>query len=175
MLEVAPDSPLRQATLEVERHVADGGWDQPPRLFALVSAEEILAAQPELAGQIGEPGSFTPVEQDGLDLERPIEDLLPTIMWPDAVQGCAVAVERVMLPPEVEESLPEDPTELAQVAAQHPQRREVRIVAAVLRDGSAHSTVRARGESSSAVPEEPLLEGPELVPALTRLLTASMS
>ena len=31
-----PDSPLRQAALEVESHVGDQGWDQAPRLFALV-------------------------------------------------------------------------------------------------------------------------------------------
>src|SRR4051794_10595618 len=27
---------LTRAVLETERHVAEGGWDQPPRLFALV-------------------------------------------------------------------------------------------------------------------------------------------
>jgi len=174
MLEVAPDSPVRQATLEVERHVAAGGWDQPPRLFALVRTGELIAARPSLADQLGSPDSFTPIEQEDLDPRRSIEELLPTIMWPETVHGCAVAMERVMLPPEAQESLPEDPAELARVAAEHPQRQEVRIVAAVLRDGAAHSTVRARLRDAASDAEATLLEGPELVPALTRMLAASM-
>lgn len=170
MLEVAPDSPLRQATLEVEQHVAEGGWDQPPRLFALVHTAELLVAQPALAEQLGDPEGYTPVEQEGVPVAQSIEDVLPTIMWPETVHGCAVAVERIMLPPDVEADLPEDPAALRRVVAEHPQRQEVRLVAAILRDGSAHSTVRARtGEDA------PLLEGPELVPALTELLRVSMS
>ncbi|RLV54688.1 hypothetical protein D9V41_15360 [Aeromicrobium phragmitis] len=170
MLEVAPDSPLRQATLEVERHVADSGWDQPPRLFALVHTAELLAAQPDLADQLGDPDGYTPVEQDGVPADRTVEDVLPTLMWPDTVHGCAVAVERVMLPPSAQAGLPEDPDELLRAVAEHPERQEVRIVAAVLRDGSAHTTVRGREPEDA-----PLLEGPDLVPGLVELLNASMS
>ncbi|MFD1859908.1 hypothetical protein EHW97_10485 [Aeromicrobium camelliae] len=170
MLEVAPDSPLRQATLEVERHVAEGGWDQSPRLFALVRTAELIAAQPALADQLSDPDGYTPVEQDGVPADRSVEDVLPTLMWPDTVHGCAVVIERVMLPPSAQADLPEDPDELVRVVAEHPERQEVRICAAVLRDGSAHTTVRAR------TPEDaPLLEGPELVPGLVALLNASMS
>ena len=49
-----------------------------------------------------------------------------------------------MLPPEAEASLPDDPDELLAVVAAHPDRREVRLVAAVTRDGAAHSAVRAQ-------------------------------
>ncbi len=168
MLEVAPDSPLRQAALDVERHVAQAGWDQPPRLFALVPTEQLRASHAELADQLD--GDYTPIEQEEMGVERPIEDILPTIMWPDAVEGCAVVVERVMLPPSAEAELPEDPEQLAAHVASHPDRQEVRIIAAVLRDGSAHTGVRARdGE------DPPLLEGPDLVPGLVELLNASMS
>ncbi|WP_293781983.1 PPA1309 family protein [uncultured Aeromicrobium sp.] len=170
MLEVAPDSPLRQATLEIERHVAAGGWEQPPRLFALVRTSELIAAQPTLAGQLGDRNGYTPVEQDAVPAGRTVEEVLPTLMWPGTVHGCAVAIERIMLPPSAQADLPEEPEKLLSVVAEHPERQEVRIVAAVLRDGSAHTTVRAR-----APHDAPLLEGPDLVPGLVALLNASMS
>jgi len=170
MLEVAPDSPLRQATLEVERHVHAAGWDQPPRLFALVHTAELLAAPPALAEQLGDPDGYTPVEQEGVPATEDIETVLPTLMWPETVHGCAVAVERIMLPPSAEAELPDDPERLRAVVADHPERQEVRIVAAVLRDGGAHSTVRARRDDDA-----PVLEGPELVPGLIDLLRASLS
>ena len=34
---------LTRAIVEVERHAAASGWDQPARLFALVDTEELLA------------------------------------------------------------------------------------------------------------------------------------
>jgi len=155
-----PDSALRQATLEVEAHVGSQGWDQPARLFALVSTEKLLAQQPHLAGQLNGDG-YTSVEQEGAVERRELEQLLTEIEWPEAVDGCAVVVERVMLPPEAEDSLPDDPYEAVQAAAAHPDRTEVRLVAAVLRDGDAHSAVRAREPESAE-----LLEGPDLVPGL---------
>ncbi|NLC98407.1 MAG: hypothetical protein GX678_04955, partial [Actinomycetales bacterium] len=130
------DSPVRQATLEVQRHVSGAGWDQPPRMFALVSTIELLKAQPELAAELGDADSYTAIEQEGLPLHRQLEELLTEIEWPESVEGCAVAVERVMLPPEAVAQLSEDENQLAAAAASHPDRREVRIVTAVLRDGS---------------------------------------
>ena len=40
---------LRAAVVEAERHVAGFGWDQPPRLFALVRTLDLLAREPGLA------------------------------------------------------------------------------------------------------------------------------
>lgn len=159
-MQLMPDSPLRQAALEVEAHVAAQGWDQPARLFALVSTEALIAKQPHLKGQLSGEG-YTPVEQEGAVDRRDLEQLLTEIEWPDAVDGCAVVVERVMLPPDAEESLPDDPWEAVQAAAAHPDRTEVRLVAAVLRNGEAHSAVRAKEPETAE-----LLEGPELVPGL---------
>ncbi|HWV26154.1 MAG TPA: PPA1309 family protein [Aeromicrobium sp.] len=155
-----PDSPLRRAALEVEAHVGEQGWDQPARLFALVSTEALLEQQPQLAGQLSGEG-YTAIEQEGAVEQRELEQLLTEITWPDAVEGCAVVVERVMLPPEAEESLPDDPYDAVRAAASHPDRTEVRLVAAVLRDGDAHSAVRAREPETAE-----LLEGPDLVPGL---------
>lgn len=158
------DSPVRRTTLEVEDHVAAAGWDQPARLFALVETATLLRAQPELADQLGAADGFTPIEQE-LRGDQHLEELLPQIAWPADVDGCAVAMERVTLPPEAEMGLPDDPAAAVEYAAAHPDRREMRIVAAVLRDGSAHVAVRGRVPADA-----PLLEGPDLLPPLVRLL-----
>lgn len=158
------DSPVRQAVLEIEDHVGAAGWDQPPRLFALVRTADLIAAQPDLASQLGHPDSLTPIEQD-LPPGREVEDLLAEIGWPDEVDGCAVVMERLTLPPDAEADLPRDPGEAVRFAAEHPDRQEMRIIAAVTRDGSEHAAVRARGPEDA-----PLLEGPGLLPGLVRIL-----
>jgi len=169
-MQLMPDSPLRQAALEVESHVAAEGWDQPPRLFALVPTADLIAHEPGLADQLSaDPDSITPVEQE-LDRDRELEDLLTEIEWPDAVVGCAAVIERIMLPPEAEASLPDDPDALVAAAASHPDRREVRLVAAVIRGGQAHSAVRGREPLDAE-----LLEGPDLVPGLIEHLRDTLT
>ncbi|NRQ49957.1 hypothetical protein HQK15_08920 [Aeromicrobium sp. YC3-14] len=165
-----PDSPLRQAALEVESHVGSEGWDQAPRLFALVPTADLIAAEPGLAEQLSDDhDGYTPIEQE-LPQGRELEDLLTEIEWPDAVTGCAAVIERIMLPPEAEESLPDDPEAIVEVAASHPDRREVRLVAAVTRDGQAHSAVRAKDPDDAV-----LLEGPDLVPGLIEHLRRTLT
>lgn len=169
-MQLMPDSPLRQVALEVESHVGAEGWDQSPRLFALVPTAELIEREPALAAQLSDdPTSITPVEQE-LSGDRELEDLLTEIVWPDAVIGCAAVVERIMLPPEAEESLPDDPDELIAAAAAHPDRREVRLVAAVTREGAAHSAVRGREPVDAE-----LLEGPDLVPGLIEHLRRTLA
>ncbi|MCL8250360.1 PPA1309 family protein [Aeromicrobium fastidiosum] len=169
-MQLMPDSPLRRAALEVEAHVAAEGWDQSPRLFALVPTADLIAHEPALADQLSsDPDGITPVEQE-LDHSRELEDLLTEIEWPEAVIGCAAVIERIMLPPEAEESLPDDPEALVAAAAAHPDRQEVRLVAAVVRDGQSHSAVRAREPL-----EAELLEGPDLVPGLIEHLRSTLT
>lgn len=166
-----PDSPLRRAALEMEAYVAADGWDQAPRLFALVATADLVSKQPDLADQLSsDSGEITLVEQDGVPADRPIEDLLIEIAWPDSVMGCAAVLERIMLPPEAEATLPEDPDEMFMAAAAHPDRQEVRLIAAVTRDGAAHSAVRAREPDDAA-----LLEGPDLVPGLIEQLRQTLA
>ena len=165
---VNPDSPIRRAALEVEAHVAGGGWDQPPRLFALVSTAAILASQPELAEDLAGAHEYTPVEQELEDVAN-FEELLLGVGWPEAVDGCAAVIERLMIPAEVESEVPSDPEAAQAFVAEHPERREVRLVAAVLRDGSAHSAVRGRADDTE------LLEGPDLVPGLVELLRGTLA
>ena len=168
--EPLPSTPLRLAALEVEAHVAADGWDQQPRLYALVPTAALVEAEPSLAAQLAvplrdAPDGFTTIEQE-LDLAgRPLEEVLPGIEWPAAVDGCAAVVERIMLPPEAEADLPDDPDALARTVATHPQRRDVRLVAAVDREGDRHSAVRARTPDDAE-----LLEGPDLLPGLVQAL-----
>ena len=108
--------------------------------------------------------------QDALPTED-LAEALAGIMWPDAVQGCAIAQEIVVLPPEVEETLPAgqdqgDTDVLKRIAAEHPQRREARLVAAVLRDGTAACVLRIRGTDG----DDEVVEHPELAPNLTDAL-----
>ena len=127
--EPLPSTPLRLAALEVEAHVAADGWDQAPRLYALVRTAALVEAEPSLAAQLAvplrdAPDGFTTIEQELHLAGRPLEDVLEEIQWPDAVDGCAVVVERIMLPPEAEEDLPSDPAAVATLARR--QERELR-------------------------------------------------
>ena len=108
------DDALAAALLEIERHVGHGGWDQPARLFALVPTAELLAAEPSLAEQITNPddlpeGALSSIEQDGFNTSGlDVLDALAGIGWPESVFGCAVALERLFVPPHVEEQIPQD-------------------------------------------------------------------
>ena len=168
------DDAIRQAALEVEAHVAESGWDQPARLYALVPTSELLTAEPELAARLGlDPanaaGTFTPIEQE-LNPSEPLEDLLTRIEWPPTVLGVAAVLERFVLPADAEETLPSGPG-YEEAAAQHPDRHEVRMAAAVTRDGRAHCAIRLREHDH----DDAVLDGTELIPGLVGLLAGSLT
>jgi hypothetical protein len=172
----AADLALRAAVLELEKHAAGEGWDQPARLFALVPTTQLLEDEPGLAAMLEiDPdadltGSLTPVEQEALPVDRSLEELLSEMMWPDPVHGTAVAVERLVLPPSVTD-LPEDPAAAQEVAATHPERQEVRMVAGATRAGSTWCALRLRSHDDDFA----VIEGPDLVPALLELLQATLA
>jgi hypothetical protein len=165
---------LRVSVVTAERHCSDAGWDQPARLFALVRTEELVTAEPELAAELGvaggDPDLFTPVEQELDDPSQPLEELLGRIMWPDAVEGVLAVMERVVLPPEVEAEVPDDPGSARAFAAGHPARDDVRIAAGVLRSGEAHCVLRMRAHDD----DNALLHGPDLVPGLVAALRETL-
>ncbi|WBQ07102.1 PPA1309 family protein [Kribbella sp. CA-293567] len=176
MHEVGPDNKysdaLGQAVIEIERHVSSAGWDQPAQLFALVPTEDLLAAEPQLAAELGADDAsqpLTPVAQGelpgGMDDEH-LAEALARIEWPDGVSGCAVAVERVVLPASAESGADTD-AELAQLAGSDPRRHEVRMVAAVLRDGDRFGAVRLRTHDEDSA----VLTGVDLVPTLCQVLS----
>ena len=161
---------------EVEEFVAAAGWDQQPQLFALVATATLLANQPELADQLDAQTPLTPVAQDALP-EGALDAALAGIEWPDSVAGCALAQEIVMLPPEAEASLgelPEDPAQARLAAAGHPQRREGRLVAAVLRDGVGACVLRLRANSGDDQGPDEVVEDPQLAPNLLHALLATL-
>ncbi|MEY9844023.1 PPA1309 family protein [Streptacidiphilus sp. MAP5-3] len=169
--------PLTRAALEIDEYVAGLGWDQPARLFALVDTSHLLADEPALARQLGlEPGAegeLTPIEQEELPRGAKLDEFLGTIAWPDAVAGCALVVERLFLPPSAESSMPKGKSEkeLSAFVAQHPERQEVRMTVAVLRDGTRETALRLREKDS---PRE-VLTGPALVPGLADALLTTFS
>ncbi|MFJ4203694.1 PPA1309 family protein [Streptomyces sviceus] len=171
-------SPLTRAVLEIDEYASGLGWDQPARLFALVDTARLRAQEPALASQLGledaqAPQGFTPIEQDKIPAGKPLDEFLGTIAWPDAVVGCALTVERLMLPPSAEASVPQGLSEgkLAKWVAEHPDRQEVRMTVAVLRDGTRDSALRLREKDS---PTE-VLTGRDLVPGLAEALSATFA
>ncbi|MBC2933959.1 hypothetical protein H7342_13170 [Nocardioides sp. zg-1228] len=167
-----PEDPaLATAVLEIEAHVAQDGWDQPARLYALVDTAELVAQEPALAAVMeidgpAEDGSLTPIEQDGLPPGQVLEDVLHGIAWPDSVAGCAAVIERLVLPPGVDDDIPDDPAAAELFAREHPDRQEVRMVAGVTRAGASYCALRLRAHDD----EQSVVNGTELVPGLLQLL-----
>jgi hypothetical protein len=165
-------SPLAAVLREVEEFVADGGWDQPARLFALVPTGELLAREPRLVGVVAgeDADGLTPVEQEELPEYATLEELLAGIAWPPGVAGAALAVERLMLPADAEPDLPSDEEAALDAVASHPGRQEVRLAVAVLRDGSREAALRFRAHDN----DDEVLHGPDLVPGLADALAATL-
>lgn len=167
---------LEPTVAEIERHVHAAGWDRPPQLFALVRAGRFAADDPVTAARLGvdrlPADALTPIEQDGLP-DEPLDELLAGIGWPAGVEGCAVSQEIVMLPPSAEAELTDD--QVAARAAGHPERREARLVAGVLRDGTHAAVLRLRTASATAATGDTgdVLTGPDLAPNLVAALLAT--
>jgi hypothetical protein len=162
-------SDLNLVVRELEQHAAKAGWDQPAQLFALVPTAELIEREPGLAEVLTESHSLTPVQQEELPPEE-LETLLQQIVWPEGVAGVAAIVERLILPPAAEAGIPEDPAAAAEYAATHPDREEVRIVAAATRGGESMCALRVRAHDEDAK----VAVGPDLVPALLELLHATL-
>lgn len=177
----APPIMLEAVAAEIEAFVGDAGWDRGPTLFALVptrtlAADPAAAAMLAPAGDAVEPSeisesAITPIAQDELP-EGPLDEVLAQIGWPDEVIGCAVSQEIVMLPPSAEPALDDLAVDAAVgTASSHPDRREARLVVAVLRDGRSAGVLRLRGTDGAG---DDLLTGPDLAPNLVAALGATL-
>lgn len=165
--------PLTLAALDTERHVARSGWDQPVRLFALVPTQALLAREPQLADGLAAhdavAGALSAVEQDELPAAEGLEELLARIAWPDEVTGCALAVERIVVPPEAERDLPDDGPAALRAVAEHPGRADVRLLVAVTRDGAARCLLRQRAHDR----DDRVALGDDIAPGLVHALRAT--
>jgi hypothetical protein len=150
---------LHTVLLELSEQVAAEGWDQPPRLFALVSTADLQRDDPAMAAQLGL-ADVDPTVAPWTALEDDFSNTtLEQVAWPKAVGGCALVVERLTLPPDVESQLPLDPDAAMAFAAEHPDRQEIRLVAVMLRDGERDASVRFRAWDTT----ENMVFGPDLV------------
>ncbi len=185
-------SALPVAVREVEDFLSATGWDQPPQLFALVPTAQLLAAEPALAGSLTAPDGLTPVAQDPLT-DSDLAATLEGICWPDGVIGCALAQEIVVLPPAAEAELDRAVSDAAgssegatdaddataadlnrvavRVAQSHPDRRDARLVVAVMRAGGYCCLLRVRGIDDQ--PDE-LVEHPDLAPNMVNALLRTL-
>jgi hypothetical protein len=170
----SPVGLLETATAEIEAHVGAAGWGQRPAVFALVRADRFGTDEPETAAQLGIDAAlgdaFVPIEQDALP-DGALDEALAQIAWPESVAGCALSQEIVILPPSADAEVPDGPESLA-AAANHPERREARLVVAVLREGVTAAVLRLRGTPDSEDSE--LLTGPDLAPNLADALLATL-
>jgi hypothetical protein len=165
-------SPLVTCALETERHVSAAGWDQPLRLFALVKTSGLLEREPHLRSQLprGEDDALTAIEQEGLPTSSSVESILARLAWPQEVDGVALAVERLVVPPGAEHDLPEDPDEAADALARHPDRKDVRLLVAVLRDGESTCLLRQRDHDT----DDKVASGSDIAPGLVQALSATL-
>jgi hypothetical protein len=165
--------PLSIAALNTERHVAGAGWDQPPRLFALVRTGTLVEREPQLLAQLSvgdqAPDALSAIEQEGLHQSANLESVLGRIAWPEDVDGCAFVVERVVVPPDAERDLPSDPDAAVDALARHPERQDVRLLAAVLRDGQSVCLIRQRAHDT----DDAVATGSDLAPGLVAALRAT--
>jgi hypothetical protein len=162
---------LMAGLMEIERHIADLGWDQPARLFALVPTADLIAAEPQLAEHLThgvEPaaGQLSAIEQDGFAAGADLGEALARISWPATVSGVALGLERFFLPGS-DDDLPAGLDAENQVRT-NPAREEIRVVAGVLRGGDSYGVARIRSH-----PDE-LLSGTDLVPGLAAALARTL-
>ncbi|NHN56471.1 hypothetical protein G9U51_11850 [Calidifontibacter sp. DB0510] len=166
-------SALGQCAVDTERHVARAGWDQAPRLFAIARNGDLAAREPALQEQLAglDPQAYSTVEQEGFPSTSSIESLLGRLAWPPEVDGVALAIERIVVPPAAERDLPEDPEQAAETLAAHEDRQDVRLFVAVLRDGERICLLRQRAHDE----DDKVALGTDIAPGLVAALEATLA
>ncbi len=156
---------LATCAREVIDFVDGEGWGQRPQLFALVSTSLLAAAEPGLHDELTDGAALTPIQQHSLPEDisggsAALDEFLATTTWPDGVVGCALVQEIVVLPPAAESALDDAlvplladrdaADEAARHAAQsHPDRKDGRLVAAVLKDGPSLALLQIHPEEDA--------------------------
>jgi hypothetical protein len=162
LLPVTPGNPasaLYRCIRDVAEYADAEGWDRPPQMFALVPTVDLVAAEPSLQDELDDGAELTPIAQepfpDDVTGEFALDEFLSTTTWPDAVTGCVLVQQIVVLPPDAEQALDDamypvladrDAAGRAarDAAATHPDRRDARLLAGVLRDGTSLALLQVR-------------------------------
>jgi hypothetical protein len=155
-------SGLEDAMRELDVHVAEGGWDQPTRLFAIADTETLMAREPQLSVELSATHSlWTTIEQQEIPPHDDLDDLLAGIRWPPAVNGVAISAERIMVDEESAGDLPTDPAAARRAVMDHPSRHELRITMGVLREGERYTVLRLRehDHADAVIVGEDLMDG----------------
>ena len=168
---------LANVVVDIERSAARIGWDHAPSLYALVHTSQLLT-QPDLPEDIaqqirkgwdGSEEHLSAVIQEDLR-EDDLEEALGHLGWPEQVAGAAITVERLVVPPEVEDQAPADPEEAIQFISNHPSRADVRLAVGALRTGESWCALRTKAFDS----DDKVGQGTNLVPNLVDALLASL-
>ncbi len=123
---------LIAALIDLDHHIGQDGWDQPPRLFALVLTEVLAASELRHLGlQPSAEGALTAVEQESFSAGEDVLVDLARIAWPESVFGCAISLVRTFLPAAVRSRPAGRSAAAAAAVAAHPQRQEIRVVVGV--------------------------------------------
>lgn len=164
---------LGQCAVDTEQHVARAGWDQPARLFAIARNSELLEREPALAGQLvgTDPEGYSTIEQEGLLEGSSIEETLGRVAWPEEVVGAALSIERIVVPPSAEQELPAERDAAVDALAQHPDRQDVRLLVAVLRDGEGICLLRQRAHDE----DDKVAIGNDIAPGLLEALRSTFA
>ncbi|MFC6705594.1 PPA1309 family protein [Flexivirga alba] len=143
-----------------------------PRLFAIARNGDLLAREPGLAGQLGgaDLSAYSTIEQEGLPQTSNVESLLRQLAWPAEVDGVALALERIVVPPEAEQDLPAGAEAAAEALAAHPDRADVRLLVAVLRDGESICLLRQRSHDA----DDQVAVGKDIAPGLVHALQVTL-
>ncbi|MBL1076358.1 hypothetical protein JK358_18325 [Nocardia sp. 2] len=181
-------SALYRCIREVAEYVDGEGWDRPPQMFALVPTADLVAAEPGLLDQLDDASALTPIAQEPFPDDitgnnMALDEFLATTSWPDAVEGCVLVQQIVVLPPAAEKTLDDaieplladrDAADSAarRAAVTHPGRRDARLFAGVLRDGTSLSLLQVRPTEDEEDPfgDLDLRTTPNLAPNLIEAL-----
>jgi hypothetical protein len=187
-----PESALYRCIREVAEFADAEGWDRPPQMFALVPTADLVAAEPGLQDQLDDGAELTPIAQepfpDDVTGELALDEFLATTSWPEAVRGCVLVQQIVVLPPDAEQSLDDAiapllaDREAADRAARdaaitHPGRRDARLFAGVLREGVSLCLLQIRPEEDEEDPfgnDIDLRTAPNLAPNLVQALAHTL-
>lgn len=170
---------LERTLVEIEGHIDQLGWDRPVAVFALARTLAVRDTDPEVARLLppealqeaqANPMALTAVLQEELPAASTLEELLGALAWPEHVEGAAVCAESTVVPAEVEQQALSlaDAQQRDELLRTHPERQDVRILAAVLRSGESWCVMRVRGQDE-------LLQGESLVPQLVAGLRGTFS